>query len=209
MKKYIIFDVDRTIINSYESEMVSLQEAIIKVTGKEIDKIELIKLTTLPTDQFFDNLNLSNEQINLIHKEWSNTLEKYQTICFPGIKDVIKKLDKCGYIIGIVTSRTMDEFLELKEEFSDIMDKFKVIVTSDKVKKPKPNIESMEYICRKLKCKNEDIIYIGDSKIDWLFSMNSGCTFIPAVWENKELIEIEHACLNVRDILKVIDLINK
>lgn len=103
----------------------------------------------------------------------------------------------------------MDEFLELKEEFSDIMEKFKVIVTSDKVKKPKPNIESMEYICRELKCKNEDIIYIGDSRIDWLFSINSGCTFIPAVWENKELIDIEHACLNVRDILKVIDLINK
>ena len=56
---------------------------------------------------------------------------------------------------------------------------------------------------------NEDIIYVGDSKIDWLFSMNSGCTFIPAVWENKELIDIEHACLNVKDILKVIDLINK
>ena len=209
MKKYIIFDVDRTIINSYESEMISLQEAIINVTGNGKDKTELIKLTTLPTDQFFDNLNLSNEQINLIHKEWSNTLEKYQTICFPGIKDVIKKLDKDGYIIGIVTSRTMDEFLELKEEFSDIMDKFKAIVTSDKVKKPKPNIESMKYICRELKCKNEDIIYIGDSRIDWLFSINSGCTFIPAVWENKELIDIEHACLNVRDILKVIDLINK
>ena len=209
MKKYIIFDIDRTIINSYESEMVSLKEVIKRVTGRDIAKEDLIKLTALPTTEFFKSINISDDEIPLIDKEWGNILNTYDTLCFPGVKDVIKELNNIGYTIGVVTSRTMGEFLELKDELSDVMGIFKAIVTSDKIVNPKPNKESMDYLCNELNCKCSDVIYIGDNNIDLMFSINSGVSFIPAVWENKELSNQKYACFDPKDIIEKINLINR
>ena len=207
MKKHIVFDVDRTLVDSYKPEMLSLQEAIKIVTGKTISNEEFQKLTTLPTKEFFKYLELSNEKISLINKEWEKTFSKYKTTCFEGIKDVIKKLYLDGYTLGIITSRTLDEFHELDSELSDIKDYFKVIITSDKITNPKPHKDSMITLCNELNCYEEDIIYIGDSYIDKEFARNSFVEFIPACWENKELINEENACISTNDLLKIIELL--
>lgn len=205
MKKYVVFDVDRTIVDSYKPELLSLTEAIEIVTGKKISESDFKKLTVLTTKEFFKTLNLSDEEINLINKEWEKTFAKYKTVCFPGIKEVIKKLSLSGHIISIITSRTLSEFHELDNELSDIIDCFKIIITSDIISSPKPNIESMNYLCSKLNCTNQDIIYIGDSVIDKEFALNSKVTFIPACWENKELINEDNACFNPIDLINIVN----
>ena len=53
MKKIIAIDVDRTLVDSFEHELISLQEAIENVTGMKIDNELMSKLTTLPTKVFF------------------------------------------------------------------------------------------------------------------------------------------------------------
>ena len=205
MKKYVVFDVDRTIVDSYKPELLSLTEAIEIVTGKKISESDFKKLTVLTTKEFFKTLNLSDEEINLINKEWEKTFAKYKTVCFPGIKEVIKKLSLSGHIISIITSRTLSEFHELDNELSDIIDCFKIIITSDIISSPKPNIESMNYLRSKLNCTNQDIIYIGDSVIDKEFALNSKVTFIPACWENKELINEDNACFNPIDLINIVN----
>ena len=194
MKKCIVFDVDRTMVDSYMPEMLSLKDAIKNATGRILNEDDLKKLTSLTTDEFFKSLNFNSEEISIINKEWEKTFSNYKTICFPGIKKVIKDLYDKGFIIAIITSRTMSEFHELDDELSDILNCFKLIITSDIIKNPKPNTESMEYLCDTLKLHPEDIIYIGDSETDKLFSINSSVDFIPATYENKELEEEENAC---------------
>ena len=81
----------------------------------------------------------------------------------------------------------MEEFHELDEELNGILNCFKLLITSDIVKSPKPNTESMEYLCNALQLSKEDIIYIGDSETDKVFSQNCNISFIPACWENTEL----------------------
>ena len=208
MKKCIIFDVDRTIVDSYMPEMLSLQEAIEKATGKTIDTNQMKKLTSLSTSAFFKSLNLNDEEIALVNKEWENTFAKYKTKCFPKIKEIIKELFNRGYIIAIITSRTMNEFHELDYELRDVLNYFKEIVTSDIVKNPKPNKESIDYLCNKLKLNSKDMIYIGDSNIDKTFSYNSDIGFIPACWENKELENEEKACSTPEMLITRIDLMS-
>jgi len=205
MKKYVVFDVDRTLVDSYKPELLSLQEAIEIATGKKISEEEFQKLTTLPTMEFFRSLNLDNDKIKQINIEWEKTFSKYKTLCFNGLKDAIKSLHDDGYRIGIITSRTMEEFHELDEELKDVLIYFESIVTSDKIENPKPHKDSMNILCNELKCNPEDVIYIGDSYIDKEFSKNSNVTFIPACWENKELINEENACLDSYDIIRSIE----
>ena len=202
MKKVILFDVDRTLVDSYKSEFYSLQEAIKLATGKKISEEEFTKITTLPTIKFFESMGFDDKQIDLINESWSITFKKYKTLCFDGIKEMISILYEKGYTLGIITSRTKEEFHELDEELKDINKFFKVVVTSDMITNHKPNRESIDYICNKLNCISKDIIHIGDSIVDKELANNSDCYFIPAVWDNKELIGSNDECYNPKELLK-------
>ncbi len=209
MKKVIAIDVDRTLVDSYEHELVSLQEAIENVIGIKIDDELMSKLTTLPTKVFFRSLNLTDKQLNDIYKEWERTYAQGKTLCFLGMKEVIEILYNNGYILNIITSRNSNEYHELDYELDTIKKYFTVIITSDLVENHKPSVDSMNYLCNKLNCTNDDVIYLGDSNIDKAFAENSHVTFIPCCWENKELVNEENACFNPIDLLKKISDINK
>ena len=209
MIKYLIFDVDRTIVDSYEPELLSFQEAMENVLDYKLNDEQIKSFTTLPTTTFLTNINLTNEEINKVMKEWEKTFPKYKTKCFAGIKEVLKELHKKGYILGLITSRTINEYHELDEELKDIVNLFKIVITSDIINNPKPNPESMNYLCKQLNCKNEEIIYIGDSIIDKAFALNSNCYFIPACYDNKELINEENSCLNPKDLPTIVERIIK
>ena len=204
MKKNIVFDVDRTLVDSYQPELISLQEAIEHVLGNPISEEDVKRLTTLPTEEFFKSLNLRPEEIIQINEEWEKTFSNYQTVCFPGIKDLIRKLFLDGYHIHIITSRTMKEYHELDKELEDISRYISVVVTSDLIKHAKPDRESMDYLCDKARCTREEVIYVGDSYIDKEFAKNSGCQFIPACWENTDLIGEDNACFTPNDVLESI-----
>ena len=208
MKKYIVFDVDRTMVDSFLPEILSLTEAIKNVTGKILTKKEQNDFMVLPTNIFFSNLGISEEVKKLIFKEWDILFKKYETVCFEGIKDVIKELNNRGYILSIITSRTNEEFHELDDELRDIINYFKLIVTSDIVASHKPCKDSMDYLCNKLGCTNDDVIYIGDSVVDKEFAINSNCLFIPACWDNKELENEVMAISNPSNLINIISEIN-
>ena len=202
MKKYIIFDADRTLVDSCDAVALSLQEAIYNVLGIKIDADELRRLTSLPSNQYLKILNIEGDSVDLINKEWENTYRKYETKCFPGLKEIIKDLSNKGYIIGIITSRNTEEYHELDKELDDIKDYLKIVVTSDLVDLPKPSVNSMNYFCNKMNCNVDEVIYVGDSKSDLEFAKNSNCDFITACWDNKILINEDKACLKPIDILK-------
>ena len=209
MIKYIILDVDRTLVDSYKAELLSFQEAIKNVIGYNMTESELNNFTTMPTKVFLRTLNITDIDENKIMKEWESTFSKYKVKCFDGIKDVIRSLHEKGYIIGLITSRTLDEYHELDDELTDISELFKIIVTSDKITKPKPDKQSMEYLYNELNCSSAEVVYIGDSYVDKEFALNSNCAFIPACYDNKELINEENACFNPKDIPSIIRTISR
>ena len=166
------------------------------------------RLTTLPTKVFFKSLNITEKQLKEINKEWEITYSKYKIDCFKGIKEAVKELYENNYILAIITSRTMSEFEELNKILEEVKNCFQLIVTSDLVENPKPSKDSMDYLIKEINCTEKDIIYIGDSLIDEEFAKNSNCTFIPAVWENKELMGHKNACIKPEKLIERIRLEN-
>ena len=205
MIKYIVLDVDRTLVDSFKPDLLSFSEAIENALGYKMNEERLKDFTTMPTNMFLKNLNLSDEEIKLVMKEWAITFPKYKTKCFDGIKDIIKELHEKGYYFGLITSRTIEEYHELDDELSDISGLFNVIVTSDKVNKPKPHKDSMDYLCKEFNCLPSEVLYIGDSLIDKEFASNSKCFFIPACFDNKELSKEKYAIFNPREIPNIIE----
>lgn len=150
MIKNFIFDVDRTLIDSYNTELETLKEALFIVTKKKYSDEFMSKLTMFTTDEFFKNLGIekNSDTMNNINYYWGNLLQKKRLQFFDGVKQLLIALKEKGFFLGIVTSRTEEELNELDELLENI-NLFDVIITSDKVNHPKPNPESINVIINK------------------------------------------------------------
>lgn len=187
--KNIIFDIDRTLVDSYYSEMVTLRQAIKDVTNIDVSDEHMKKLPTMVTADFFEliGINIESDIYHLINKRWGELLEKNPTRCFSGVKELIRELYENKFFLGIITSRNLEEFHELDEEFKDIIDCFSIIITSDMVSNPKPYSDSINLFQRKHNIELSETVYIGDGETDLEFSNNSGINFIQAAWDNDKI----------------------
>lgn len=182
--KNIIFDVDRTLVDSYGPELSTLNEALYLATGKHYSDDVMKQLTVLPTDEFFQTLGIHDcETLNSINHYWGELLKKQPVAMFPDVPEMLTFLSEQNTFLGIVTSRTYEEL----EEISDLMKIlpiFSSVITSDLVKQPKPNPESILTILERFQLDPKETVYVGDSKVDMLAAKSSGVLFAYASWDN-------------------------
>ena len=190
MIKNFIFDVDRTLIDSYKPELETLKEALLIVTKKNYSDELMEKLTILTTDEFFENLGIekNSDIMKKINHYWGLLLEKRRLQFFDGIKELLIDLKEHGFFLGIATSRDNGELDELVE-LLDYIELFDVVITSDKVSLPKPSPESINVIIEKFNLNVEETIYIGDSQSDCIAAKAANVYFGFANWENKNNVD--------------------
>lgn len=189
MIRNFIFDVDRTLIDSYKPELETLKEVLFIVTKNSYDNETMKKLTILTTDEFFEELGIeknSNTMKNINHY-WGLLLEKRKLHFFDGIKQLLINLRENKCFLGLATSRTKEELNEL-DELLECIGLFDAVITSDMVSLPKPNPESLNIIIDKFNLKREETIYIGDSESDSVAAKSALIYFGFANWENKNPI---------------------
>lgn len=189
MIKNFIFDVDRTLIDSYKPELETLKEALSIVTKKEYSDAVMNKLTILPTDKFFRSLGIDPESKTMteINYYWGLLLEQRKISFFEGIKELLLEMKEKGFFLGIVTSRTKEELNEI-EDLLKYINLFNIVITSDMVTNAKPDPESLNIIINEFNLRREETIYIGDSNSDKEAAQNANISFGFANWENKNLI---------------------
>lgn len=189
MIKNFIFDVDRTLVDSYKPELETLKEALSIVTKKEYSDAVMNKLTILPTDKFFRSLGIDPESKTMteINYYWGLLLEQRKISFFEGIKELLLEMKEKGFFLGIVTSRTKEELNEI-EDLLKYINLFNIVITSDMVTNAKPNPESLNIIINEFNLRREETIYIGDSNSDKEAAQNANISFGFANWENKNLI---------------------
>ena len=182
--KNIIFDVDRTLVDSYGPELSTLNEALYLATGKHYSDDVMKQLTVLPTDEFFQTLGIHDcETLNSINHYWGELLKKQPVAMFPDVPEMLTFLSEQNTFLGIVTSRTYEELEEISD-FMMILPIFSSVITSDLVKQPKPNPESILTILKKFQLDPKETVYVGDSKVDMLAAKSSGVLFAYASWDN-------------------------
>lgn len=205
MLKNFIFDVDRTLIDSYKPELETLKEALFIVTRKNYSNDIMEKLTTLTTDEFFRSIGIEKDSDTMkkINHHWGSLLEKRKLHFFDGIKELLISLKENNYFLGIVTSRDKDELNELSE-LIEYINLFDIVITSDMVEIPKPSPESINIIIEKFNLKREETIYIGDSQSDSDAAKNALISFGFANWENKNFIsQYDYLFETPKDIKKL------
>ena len=118
---------------------------------------------------------------------------------FDGAVDVVKALRDRGYKTGILT-RGGHEYAECILKKSNVFDLFDAIVARDDFpdEEAKPSPKAMVNLGNLLGVAPEEILFLGDHKIDWLTARDSGAGFYGVLTGGYRLEDWNDADPNIR-----------
>lgn len=205
MLKYVIFDIDGTIIDSELVILKSLQQ-VLKEEGMDY-KIDDLKFSFgIPGFNSLQKLNVKD--IDRVLNKWAKTILDFshEIKPFPGIVDVLKHLSASPVRTGIVTSKTKQEFVEGFVPHG-LNTYFDCVITASDTENHKPHPEPLLACMRRLQANPEQTVYIGDAIYDLQCAKDAGVKFGLALWGAKTTEGFETADFiftEPKDILNLI-----
>lgn len=189
MFKYVVFDVDGTMVDTEEAVVYAYQNVIFEKYGRYFTDEELLKGYGVPTPQSLANYGFTD--IDAAIKDYYKYLEEGFKRCsaFDGIVEVISSLKAKNIPIGIVTSRCKYE-INIDTSLQDLISNFDSVVCSDDTAKHKPNPDPLLRAIEKMNANPSETIYIGDTIFDSMCAKSSGVKFALAVWGTNNAKEI-------------------
>jgi len=175
----IIFDVDGVLLDSNQM-MIDLHKIIAKKMNLRVpDKKEITSLWGKSFPELITSI-WHDVDPKVFKKNVVDYIKK-EKIIFPvvkGSKETLKKLKRMGFKLGIVTGRPMDFTIDHMKNSGFDLELFDVIVTGDDTKNHKPSPDPILRAVNLLKVKPEEIIYVGDSLIDFKAAKNAKVEFV-------------------------------
>lgn len=175
--KYIVFDLDGTLLDTLKD----LNEAC----NYALTKYNYPTVTLLETKSF-----IGNGIKNLILKSLKGNVEKLDIVFeafveyyfnnynvytkpYDGVLDLLNYLKKNNVRLAVVSNKNQYCLERLCEEhFKDF---FEIIIGDSNKVTRKPSTMGLELVCKKFDCKLNDLVYIGDSGVDYETVKNANC----------------------------------
>lgn len=163
MKKVLIFDFDGTIADTFPEFLRILNQFAEKYKFNKVDDKNIDKLRDYNTLKILQELKIPLWKVPFLLREGKAELHKTIEIVKPikGIKEQVKKLQKAGHTLGILTSnseKTVKKFLEKHD-----MEVFEFIYTGSNIFGKDKVIQAM---LREKKFDEHDVLYVGDETRD-------------------------------------------
>jgi len=193
----LLFDLDGTLLDSF-----SVHLEIFKTTfaqfGIQLSEEEFLKTYSPNWYETYEAFGLRKEDWEAADSFWLKEAEKISAQLFPGVKEILLKLDKY-FTLGLVTSGSKPR-VERDIKATGIINFFKTVVTGDDVKVPKPSPEGLEIALRNLAKQTDEVIYIGDSSADYEMAKAAGVYFIGVSSEFNSLSS-DHPDYNIHSLI--------
>lgn len=181
MLKAIIFDFDYTLGDSTNGIVLSVNYALEKLGFGARDKEEIKKTIGLSLKDTFPVLTKENngekaEKFSKYFREKADLVMVENTELYGDVKEVLQKLKREGYKIGIVTTKFHYRIEQILNKFN-ALDLVDLIVGAEDVKIEKPDPEGLLWAAENLQLEKEDILYVGDSLVDAKTAENAQINF--------------------------------
>lgn len=181
---YVLFDMDGTLIDSIPVVMESFQRAVHQVYGhRETNALVLKNSIGLPLKESFahypekDQPALQNAYIKI-----NDDLQKDGVPLFPGILEMLRKMQQNGIRLAVVTSKRLDATLRLIQVMK-LDDLFETVVGKESTQRHKPFGDPI------LKCmeimhvvNKSEVLYVGDSIHDLECAADAGVDSAAVDW---------------------------
>ena len=213
MKNYthFLFDIDGTLVDTERTCVESLQRTILELMGEKRPYDELYPYFGIPSSKVAGLLHYPDED-GFLHLWEENfvSLMHLMTV-FPGVVEMLRALKAAGKYIGVVTSRTREEYKHDRNilEMENWLD-FSVCAEDSLRHKPNPDpvLSYLKMASEALGAtvRPEECIYIGDTLHDSQCAHGAGCDFAFIDWKGRgaDGLDAEYCFRNASGILSLI-----
>lgn len=176
MIKLVLFDLDGVLINSKENMRCSWS-AVKKKFNLQQSFETYFKNIGLPFFVILKKIGIKDKEtdIKAIYNKYS--IKNFNNIkLYPDVKKTLNFLKKKNFKLGIVTSKNQQRTNKILKKLD--LDIFDIVVAPKKNLKGKPYPDQILYSLERLKIKNREACYIGDTYVDFKSAKNSKVKFI-------------------------------
>lgn len=212
MIKAIIFDLDGTTLNTIEDLTGSVNYALekngyskrtiedcLRFIGNGVWKL-LQRALPQGTDKDIIDTCLADFKVHYnVHKA-DNTKP------YPGIIDLVQKLKKDGYKMAVVSNKYNEAVNELCQVFEPYI---KIFVGEGPLIPKKPDTTGTRVAMNLLGVEKDEIIYVGDSPVDYQLMDALGCKGILVNWGFAPNKIVDLPVAKVNDTKELYDLIKQ
>ncbi len=183
MVKYIIFDMDGTLIDSSAIISNSINYVRSKLGLPPMEKnliLQAVNDTSIHRPKFFYGVEeYKPEHIHWFREYYSKNHHK-ETLLYTGIKELLQELRP--YFRYALATNAYRVSAEQILKHLGIYHFFEIIVCGDEVKEPKPSPEMLYKIIDFFGCDKHEIVLVGDGQTDQEAATAAGIKFIKVNW---------------------------
>lgn len=180
--KYIFFDFDGTLINTFDG-VVKIFDMTFAKYGKVIKRSDYTKYIGPPlSDTFRDLLGESNEADAVEYFRYQYKINDAGKLTKPyeGIAQCLKRLKELGYVVGVATCKIQEEAENLLDYFD--FKKYIDIVSGLWYNIREQKSEILQYAIDQLGADKNECLMIGDTKFDVEGAELVGVNCILCLW---------------------------
>lgn len=190
--KAILFDFDDTLVTTFETKKKAIQHLGREAYGIKINDDVIRTNWGRPIRDLFKVLfkDVAVDDIDKIIEKYTKVRINFPTRPYPDTVSTLRNLSP-NFLLGIITSNRRD-FLNFDLNLSGIeQELFFLIQTAEEGKAHKPDPHVFDYavdILSKQKINKSEILYVGDTLIDYFAARDAGLQFygIPDRTVNKQ-----------------------
>lgn len=205
MYKYVIFDVDGTMVDTEEAVMYAYQSVIFEKFGRYFSDEEMLKGYGVPTPQSLAKYGFTDIE-KTIQDYYKYLIEGFaRCTAFDGIFEVIDSLKAKNIPMGIVTSRCKYE-IDIDTCLHGFINQFSSVVSSDDTALHKPNPDPLLKAMEIMNANPSETIYIGDTVFDGRCAKSAGVKFALALWgsNNADNIDADYYLKKPAELFEII-----
>ena len=193
----IIFDFDGTLADTRQIIVNTQQQTMRKLHLPVPTEQESMATIGLKLRHCFLAINpsLTEEQadecVTTYQQLFRQNKHLYPPVLFPHVRETLEALKRQGFILTIASSRSSASLHELVNELG-IEENIDFIVGADEVLNPKPDAEPVLITLKKMECRADEALVVGDMPVDILMGRNAGARTCAVTYGNatsEQLVE--------------------
>ncbi len=183
-KKYLIFDMDGTLIDSSSVISNSINFVRKHLSLEPMRKehiISCINSVNIHAPSFFYGVDEFQKDHIELFKEYYSKNHHIDTALYDGIERLLELLKRDNRSLSVATNAyklSAKEILDAK----GISSYFDIVVSADEVKNPKPSREMIDKIVEFYRAELDEFVVIGDGERDIMAAKSAGVDYIVVDW---------------------------